>query len=78
MMKHTLDTAEKEIAGSLPLPRIGKPEDVFAACLWLSGKGGEWITGYVEVIASLFCTDHEYRATISVDGGGSVANRSKL
>ena len=45
MMKATLQTAEMEIAGALPMRRIGNPEDVFAACLWLSGKGGEWVTG---------------------------------
>lgn len=45
MMKHTLDTMEDEIAGVLPSKRIGTPEDVGAACLWLSGRGGEWVTG---------------------------------
>ena len=45
MMKATLDSIEADIAESLPMKRIGKPEDVAAACLWLSGKGGEWITG---------------------------------
>lgn len=50
MMKATLEAGEKEIAGALPLERIGKPEDVVAACLWLSGKGGAWITGYVKFL----------------------------
>ena len=45
MMKATLEASEKEIASSLPIGRIGQPEDVVAACLWLSGKGGEWVTG---------------------------------
>ena len=48
MMKATLEAFEKDIAQSLPMERIGKPEDVVAACLWLSGKGGEWITGCVQ------------------------------
>ncbi len=47
MMKATLEAFEKNIAGSLPLERIGSPEDVAAACLWLSGKGGAWVTGCV-------------------------------
>ena len=55
MMKSTLDAAEKEIADALPIPRIGKPEDVVAACLYLSGKGGEWVTGYaLQVLTGLF------------------------
>lgn len=47
MMAATLDSFEKEIAGSLPMGRIGKGEDVAGACLWLSSKAGEWVTGYV-------------------------------
>ena len=47
MMKATLEAFEQDIARGLPLERIGRPEDVVAACLWLSGKGGAWITGYV-------------------------------
>jgi NAD(P)-dependent dehydrogenase (short-subunit alcohol dehydrogenase family) len=57
MMKATLESFEKEIAESLPTERIGKPEDVAAACLWLSGKGGEWVTG----------------AVVPVDGGSLVS-----
>ncbi|GMK53638.1 hypothetical protein CspeluHIS016_0102240 [Cutaneotrichosporon spelunceum] len=47
MMKATLDAAEQHIAGALPSRRIGTPEDVGAACLWLSGRGGEWVTGTI-------------------------------
>jgi NAD(P)-dependent dehydrogenase (short-subunit alcohol dehydrogenase family) len=47
MMAATLDAFEKDIAGSLPMQRIGKAEDVAGACLWLSSKAGEWVTGYV-------------------------------
>lgn len=57
MMKATLDSFEKDIANNLPKKRIGNPEDVAAACLWLSGKGGEWVTGTV----------------IPIDGGSTVA-----
>lgn len=45
MMAATLNAFEREIAGALPMDRIGKPEDVVAACLWLSGRGGDWVTG---------------------------------
>ena len=45
MMKATLNAFENDIAESLPMKRIGKPGDVSAACLWLSSKGGEWVTG---------------------------------
>ena len=45
MMRWTLENFEKDIAGSLPMKRIGNPEDVVAACLWLSGRGGAWVTG---------------------------------
>ena len=45
MKKATLAAFETELAEGLPAKRIGKPEDVAAACLWLSGKGGEWVTG---------------------------------
>jgi NAD(P)-dependent dehydrogenase (short-subunit alcohol dehydrogenase family) len=48
MMAATLDAFEKDIAGSLPMQRIGKGEDVAGACLWLSSKAGEWVTGYVQ------------------------------
>lgn len=47
MMKSTLEAGEEVIAGGLPSKRIGNPSDVAAATLWLSGKGGEWITGTV-------------------------------
>lgn len=62
MMKATLETAEKEIAGALPMQRIGNPEDVFAACLWLSGKGGEWVTGTI----------------VPIDGGALSCPTAKL
>jgi NAD(P)-dependent dehydrogenase (short-subunit alcohol dehydrogenase family) len=45
MMKHTLEHHEQDITEGLPMGRIGRPEDVAAACLWLSGKGGTWVTG---------------------------------
>ena len=62
MMAATLDSFESEIAGQLPMGRIGNPEDVAAACLWLSGKGGQWVTGTV----------------VPIDGGSLVGARSKM
>ena len=62
MMKATLDAFEEQIAGSLPLERIGSPEDVAGACLWLSGRSGEWVTGVV----------------LPIDGGATVAAKGKL
>ena len=41
----------------LPLGRIGTPDDVAAAALWLASSDAEWVTG----------------ATLSVDGGLEVA-----
>lgn len=61
-MAATLDAFEAEIAGGLPQQRIGSPEDVTAACLWLSGRGGEWVTGTI----------------VPIDGGSLVATRAKL
>lgn len=62
MMAATLDSFESEIAGSLPMQRIGSPEDVAAACLWLSGKGGRWVTGTV----------------VPIDGGSLVGRSGKM
>ncbi|WVQ72822.1 hypothetical protein IAR50_002382 [Cryptococcus sp. DSM 104548] len=62
MMKHTLDHYEKELAAGLPMQRIGAPGDIAAAVLWLSGPGGEWVTGTV----------------VPIDGGSLVASNSKL
>ncbi len=62
MMRATLEAFEQEIASGVPLERIGKPEDVAAACLWLSGRGGDWVTG----------------AIVPVDGGALVATKAKL
>ncbi|EIW73581.1 hypothetical protein TREMEDRAFT_67435 [Tremella mesenterica DSM 1558] len=62
MMAATLEAFEDDIAQNLPMKRIGKPEDVIAACLWLSGKGGEWVTGTI----------------IPIDGGSLITSQAKL
>ncbi|KAL7423132.1 hypothetical protein Q5752_002432 [Cryptotrichosporon argae] len=62
MMRATLDAFEDEIAGALPMRRIGEPADVAAACLWLSSRGGAWITGTV----------------VPIEGGHLVAPPARL
>jgi NAD(P)-dependent dehydrogenase (short-subunit alcohol dehydrogenase family) len=62
MMAATLESSEQAIASALPMQKIGSPEDVAAACLWLSGKGGKWVTGTV----------------VPIDGGSLVGTTSKL
>ncbi|ANP50927.1 3-oxoacyl-[acyl-carrier protein] reductase [Streptomyces griseochromogenes] len=39
------ETAETEVAAALPLGRIGEPEDVARAVVWLVSDAAEWITG---------------------------------
>lgn len=40
MMKAVLDTAGKELEELNPLGRIGTPQDVAGACLFLAGRAG--------------------------------------
>ena len=56
MMAHTLDTFGDEIVADTPLARIGRPDDMAGAVLFLSGRGGSYCTG----------------AVIPVDGGYST------
>ncbi|KAF8252589.1 NAD(P)-binding protein [Wilcoxina mikolae CBS 423.85] len=57
MMKETLERFRETIEGGVPLGRIGTPEDVAGACLFLSSRAGAYING----------------ATITVDGGSHCA-----
>jgi NAD(P)-dependent dehydrogenase (short-subunit alcohol dehydrogenase family) len=59
MMKHTLEKAGPEIVEGIPLNRIGSPQDIAAATLWLCGKGGSYVTGTI----------------IPIDGGYLVSPR---
>ncbi|KAB8342821.1 hypothetical protein FH972_022419 [Carpinus fangiana] len=53
MMKATLEQFKDTIEASIPLGRIGSPEDVAGTCLFLSSRAGSYVNG----------------ATIALDGG---------
>ena len=45
VMAATDPTAEEKLARTIPAGRVGTPEDVAAACLWLASDEGGWVTG---------------------------------
>ena len=53
MMKATLDRFGGGIASQNPLGRIGRPEDMAGAAIYLASRAGSYVTG----------------ATLVVDGG---------
>lgn len=57
MMAATLREKEAVLLRDIPLSRIGKPEDVAGACLFLSSQAGSYVNG----------------ATIALDGGMVVS-----
>ncbi|KAK0660692.1 Rhamnolipids biosynthesis 3-oxoacyl-(acyl-carrier-protein) reductase [Lasiodiplodia hormozganensis] len=57
MMAATLEKYKEEIERGIPLHRIGSPEDVAGACLFLSSKAGSYVNG----------------ATITLDGGSVIS-----
>jgi NAD(P)-dependent dehydrogenase (short-subunit alcohol dehydrogenase family) len=59
MMAATLRDMEEVIVSGIPLNRIGTPEDVAGACLFLSSRAGSYVTG----------------ATITVDGGSVIGSK---
>ncbi|KAJ2263150.1 hypothetical protein GGI01_000992 [Coemansia sp. RSA 376] len=59
MMKATLDSMQDVIASRIPMRRIGSPEDMAAACLFLASRGGAYVNG----------------AVIPVDGGSIIGNQ---
>lgn len=56
MMAATLKKYKSHIEGNIPLGRIGSPEDVAGACLFLASRAGAYVNG----------------ATIALDGGSLV------
>ena len=59
MMKATLEQFQDAIEGSIPLGRIGSPQDVAGTCIWLSSRAGAYVNG----------------ATIALDGGSLVGSK---
>jgi NAD(P)-dependent dehydrogenase (short-subunit alcohol dehydrogenase family) len=59
MMAKTLESFKGEIEAGIPLGRIGRPEDVAGACLFLAGRAGSYVNG----------------ATIALDGGSLVGSK---
>ena len=59
MMKATLEKFQDIIEDKIPLGRIGTPEDVAGACLFLSSRAGAYVNG----------------ATITLDGGSVVSSK---
>jgi NAD(P)-dependent dehydrogenase (short-subunit alcohol dehydrogenase family) len=57
MMAATLEQFKDAIEASIPLSRIGRPQDVAGTCLFLSSKAGSYVNG----------------ATIALDGGAVIS-----
>jgi NAD(P)-dependent dehydrogenase (short-subunit alcohol dehydrogenase family) len=50
MARALWEPAEAAIAGRLPLHRLGEPEDIANAALFLASDAASWITGHTLVI----------------------------
>ena len=59
MMAQTLKDFGETIVAGIPLGRIGSPQDVAGACLFLSSRAGAFVNG----------------ATIALDGGSLVGSK---
>lgn len=57
MMAATLEQYKDVIENGIPLGRIGSPQDIAGACLFLSSRAGSYVNG----------------ATIPLDGGCVIA-----
>lgn len=47
VMAATLEAGRDAIVGRVPLARIGEPDDVAGACLFLSSRAGSYVNGQV-------------------------------
>jgi len=47
MMAATLAARGDEVAAASPLGRIGRPDDMAGVAIYLSGRGGGYLTGTV-------------------------------
>jgi NAD(P)-dependent dehydrogenase (short-subunit alcohol dehydrogenase family) len=56
LAKALWENAEAQVAGALPLGRIGEPDDIADAAVFLAGTQSRWMTGH----------------TLVVDGGATV------
>ena len=45
MVSYVVETREDELAAGLPLGRIGEPDDIADAAVFLASDGSRWITG---------------------------------
>jgi NAD(P)-dependent dehydrogenase (short-subunit alcohol dehydrogenase family) len=61
-MKATLEKFQDAMEASIPLGRIGTPEDVAGTCLFLSSRAGAYVNG----------------ATITLDGGSVIGAGARL
>ncbi|KAJ2542684.1 hypothetical protein EV175_006038 [Coemansia sp. RSA 1933] len=59
MMKATLESMQGAIVSGIPLGRIGSPEDMGGACIFLATRAGAYVNGVV----------------IPVDGGHIIGNK---
>lgn len=59
LARHYWEPAERQLASATPMRRLGEPEDIASAVVWLLSPAAAWVTG----------TD------LLVDGGRRVAPR---
>ena len=45
LMTNEADEIDSALARSIPVGRVGSPQDVGAACVWLASREAGWVTG---------------------------------
>ena len=58
MMHETLERFGSQIKGSIPLGRIGRPEDMAGVTIYLASRAGSYLTGAVIPVDGGATTDH--------------------